>query len=86
MNREEQIAERRKQMPTIYRGKYDRAMTGKSRKEAIDSFCIICCNGQWSEITRCSDEACPLYLYRPYKTKTPPVSRGVLALESTRSK
>ena len=35
MSREQQIAERRAQIPKLYRGTYDKAIKGKSRKGLI---------------------------------------------------
>jgi hypothetical protein len=40
-------------------------MTGKSRKAAVHAFCLECCGWQISEVFRCTDGGCPLYLYRP---------------------
>jgi hypothetical protein len=63
--REEQIGERRAQMPRAYRGIYDKAMTGKSRKAAMRAFCLECVAWQVNEVFSCTDVACPLYPYRP---------------------
>ena len=61
----QQIAERRAQMPKLYRGIYDKAMTGKSRKAAMRAFCLECMACQINEVFQCTDAACPLYPYRP---------------------
>lgn len=61
----EQIAERREQMPRAYRGIYNRAMRGKSRKAAMRAFCLECVMWQANEVASCTDAACPLYPYRP---------------------
>jgi len=63
--REQQIRERRAQMPKLYRGTYDRAMSGKSRKAAMRAFCLECLVWQINEVFSCTDAACPLYPYRP---------------------
>ncbi len=63
--RDEQISERRAEMPKLYRGTYERAMTGKSRKAATRAFCLECVGWQIKEVHTCTDLACPLYPYRP---------------------
>lgn len=63
-SRKMQIAERRAQIPKLYRALYDRAVAGKSRKAAMHSFCIECCGYQIKEVFLCSDSACPLFPYR----------------------
>jgi len=65
--REEQIAERRGQMPRSYRAAYDKAVKGKSLRAAINSFCLECVCWQIEEIRNCTDLACPLYAVRPYQ-------------------
>ena len=65
--REEQIAERREQMPKIHRANYDKAMKGRSMKAATKAFCLMCVCWQKEEVRLCTDLACPLYPYRPYK-------------------
>lgn len=66
--REEQIAERRAQMPRSYRATYDKAVKGKSLRAAINSFCLECVCWQIEEIRNCTDLACPLYAVRPYQS------------------
>ena len=68
--REEQIAERREQMPKIHRANYDKAMSGRSMKAAIKAFCLECVCGQKEEVRLCTDLACALYPYRPYKNSS----------------
>jgi hypothetical protein len=63
--REQQIRERRGEMPRLYRGIYDKAMTGKSRMAAMRAFCLECCAWQIKEVHLCSSPACPLHPYRP---------------------
>ncbi len=65
MNRQEPIAERRAQIPKLYQGIYDKAMTGKSRKAAMHSFCLQCCGWVIKEVFLCTSPQCPLYPYRP---------------------
>jgi hypothetical protein len=52
-------------MPDIYRKNYQKAMTGRSMKRAIKSFCLECVGWQREEIKLCTDLGCPLYPYRP---------------------
>lgn len=65
--RKEQIAERKEQMPKIHRANYDKAMKGRSTKAATKAFCLMCVQWQKEEVRLCTDLACPLYPYRPYK-------------------
>lgn len=65
--REEQIAERRGQMPRSYRSNYDKAVSGRSLRASINSFCQECVCFQIDEIRNCTDLACPLYAVRPYQ-------------------
>jgi hypothetical protein len=65
--REAQIASRRAQMPRSYRAVYDKAVSGKSLRAAINSFCLECVCWQIEEIRNCSDVGCPLYTVRPYQ-------------------
>ena len=65
--RQEQIAERRSGIPRAYRKTYDKAVTGKSLRAAVNSQCIECCHYQIEEVRNCSDLACPLYAVRPYQ-------------------
>jgi len=67
MDRETQIAERRKQMPEIYRKTYDKAVRRKSLRAAATSFCLECVGYQREEVKLCTDLGCPLYLYRPVR-------------------
>ena len=71
--REEQIAERRAKIPKLYRGTYDKAVGGRSRKAAMHIFCLGCCGDQIQEVYFCTDLACALYPYRP-KSRVSPVA------------
>ena len=66
-DRQEQIAERRNQMPRSYRACYDKAVSGKSLRASINSFCLECVCWQIEEIRKCTDLACPLFAVRPYQ-------------------
>ena len=67
MNRQEKIAKRRADMPKIYRATYDKAVSGKSLRAAVNSFCAECTMWQREEVRLCTSLACPLRLYRPYQ-------------------
>lgn len=62
-----QIAVRKGQMPKIHRANYDKAMNGRSMRAATKAFCLMCVQWQKEEVRLCTDLACPLYPYRPYK-------------------
>ncbi len=65
--RADRIARRRADMPKVYRGIYDRAVSGKSLRAAVNSFCLECVMWQRVEVRLCTSLACPLFPYRPYK-------------------
>ena len=67
--REEQIRKRREQMPKIHQAAYKSAVSGKSRKNAVKSFCLMCVGWQKEEVRLCTDLACQLYPYRPYRER-----------------
>lgn len=62
--REEQIEERRKQMPKKYRGVYDKALIRGNLRAAINAHCLECVAWVSDEIRKCADLACPLYVHR----------------------
>jgi len=68
-HRTESIRKHRADIPKIHRKTYDRAMQGKSLKSAVKSFCLECVCWQKEEVRLCTDLACPLYPYRPYKNR-----------------
>ncbi len=70
IERKEKIAERLAQIPKLYRGIYDKAITGKSRKAAMHAQCLECCGWQIKEVFLCTSPQCPLYPYRP-KSRVP---------------
>ena len=59
----------REEYTRMYVGYYDRAMTGRHPLDAIRAACLRCMNCKRGGIKNCSDEDCPLWLYRPYQTK-----------------
>jgi len=66
--RQEQIAERRSQMPKKYRRLYDRAVGGRSLRSCVNAMCLECVCWQSREVTLCTDPACPLWAVRPYRS------------------
>lgn len=67
--RQAAIAKRRADMPKIYRATYDKAVTGKSLRAAVKSFCAECCMWQRVEVRLCTSLACPLWACRPYRDR-----------------
>ena len=51
-------------IPTMYRGVYRQAMTGRSRRAAIRANCLMCVAWNSAEVRRCTAPACPLFPYR----------------------
>jgi len=68
----DRVAQQRAEMPRRFRASYDRAMSGKSRKAAMYSFCTQCCGWEIKEVFLCTSPECPLFPYRPRSR----VSRG----------
>lgn len=62
------VVDRLSQMPIGSRLTYLKALKGNSMASAVKSFCMMCVCWQRSEVVQCTDPACPLYVYRPYKT------------------
>lgn len=52
------------QVPKKYKGMYDRAMTGRSRKAAVRLHCIMCMGWDATEVDKCTATGCPMYPYR----------------------
>jgi hypothetical protein len=75
--REQQIAERRAQIPDIHKANYDKAMGRKSLRAGTKAFCLMCVGYMKEEVRQCTDLACPLYPYRPYKTSSKQASEGL---------
>jgi len=66
---QEQVLSRLEKMPPTARTTYLRAMKGGSRQTGIKAFCQMCFGWDHprAEIPQCTDLACPLYPYRPYR-------------------
>ena len=70
MTRDQAIADRARQMLPMYREPYLRTTTGKaSPRAAIKAHCLECMGWVRAEIPVCTSTACPLYAYRPYRSK-----------------
>jgi hypothetical protein len=66
-NRDKQITERLRQMPSKYRATYHRAVEGRSLRACINAQCLECCVWQSGQVALCTDLACPLWAVRPYR-------------------
>ncbi len=67
------------EIPAKYQDTYQRAMTGKSRKDSIRAHCLMCCGWQEVEVQKCTAVLCPLYPHRMSRTTggvTSPVIRS----------
>ena len=85
-DRDRRIAERRSQIPRKYRRLYDRAVSGKSLRAAINAQCLECCEWVSREVTLCTDLGCPLYRVRGYQGSSQSASEGhLISAESTKS-
>ena len=72
-----------KDVPERYRERYERAMQGTNRADAVRLHCIECMGWQASEVKRCTATGCVLFPYRqrasqrafsaPESTQTPEV-------------
>ena len=82
-NRSEQIENRRKEIPDIHQANYGKAMKGKSMKAGIKTFCLMCVCWQKEEVRLCTDLACPLYPYRPYRISKQASEEHSFITEST---
>jgi len=76
IERQEKIAERRADTPKVYRASYDRAVSGRSLRAAVNSFCIQCVMYQREEVRLCTSLACGLWPYRPYQGSSKNTSEG----------
>lgn len=63
--RQERINKHRATMPRRYRATYDKAMSGKSLRAAVNSFCLECVGWQREEVKKCCSPQCSLFPYRP---------------------
>ena len=57
-------------VPVKYRAMYKRAMSGESRKTAMQAFSAECVRWTIKEVKLCTDTGCPLYPYRQVKQNT----------------
>ena len=51
-------------VPAKYRAMYQRAMTGRCRKDAIRVHCLMCVGWNQREVELCTAPKCPMYPYR----------------------
>ena len=69
----EKIAAWREIIPDLFRGsyrkQYDKAMTGRAMRAAINSKCLECMSWQQAEVRDCHIVICPLHPYRPYQSR-----------------
>lgn len=78
------IAKRRADMPRSYRATYDKAVSGKSLRAAVNAQCLECVGWQRAEVRLCTCFACPLWAIRPYQAILQDGrNEGVCAVEST---
>jgi len=54
------------EVPRSFRKSYLIAMGGKSRKKAVQIYCLQCAGWKRNQVATCPNLACPLYLYRPF--------------------
>lgn len=60
------------EVPTSYKGIFERAYTTGSREAAIKAFCLHCVGYLRNEVRDCSAKACPLWTHRPYQSDDAP--------------
>ena len=61
------------EVPKKYRMMYRKALQGKSRRAAMNVFCLYCQgweNGARLAVRDCAAFSCPLWAYRPYQDET----------------
>ena len=65
-------ASKEARMPESCRKTYRRAMSGKSRAAAVKAHCQECfCYSEYrANVRDCTITTCPLWPYRPYRSKT----------------
>lgn len=71
-------------IPKLYKPVYDKAVAGQSRSTGIKAFCLKCCLWQWKLVRLCTNSACPLFAYRPYKAVAPKRKAAPMIPEPTR--
>jgi len=85
-DRTQKIAERTRQIPKAYRAVYEKAVSGKSLRAAVNAQCLECTGWQRKEITLCTAKNCSLYAVRPYQGILQDASgKGFSGVESTNS-
>ena len=63
------IQKKAAEMPETTRKGYLRAAVGTaSPRAAIKAYCLECMGYIRAEVTQCTGEACPLFLYRPFQS------------------
>ena len=60
-----QVGARLEEMPVTFRGRYIRAMLGKTPTTAIEAHCYECIGWNRGDVGACTALACSLYPYRP---------------------
>ena len=68
-------------IPKVYQQNYETAMSGRSKAAGIKAKCLDCTNWQRVEISDCLVETCPLFPYRPYRSRVnlkKPLKSGTL--------
>jgi hypothetical protein len=81
--RQAKIKQRLSQIPKLHQAGYKNAVSGKSRKDGIKAFCLMCVCWQKEEVRQCTDLACPLYPYRAYtEAENHSENRSSFAVES----
>jgi len=83
----EQIEAWRENIPNLFKGsyrkQYDKAMTGRAMRAAINSKCLDCMCWQQVEVKRCDIVTCPLHPYRPYQDRPDRLVTSNLASQNT---
>lgn len=52
-------------VPEKYLRRWNSALKSKSRKAAMDMFCLQCVGFERAEVRKCTAPGCPLYKWRP---------------------
>lgn len=52
-------------LPVRYQQKLRRALTGNSRVDSMDMFCIMCMGYSYEDVKHCPSVTCPLWRWRP---------------------
>ena len=65
----EALLQKLRQMPSLYRRFYLKALTGKSRRGAMKVHCLECAGWSRTEVALCESVSCALWAYRAYKAE-----------------